>query len=639
MSTTNVTSLLLEREIGGRRASAVSERERGLQEWVTNEASRHCLSECCALNNTPRSTIAATVNRDGTLVASTHGDHTVKLVDFQTGEFVKELTGHRRTPWTVKFHPLHPNLLVSGSLDYKIKLWDTDLGVCLQSRDFGRQITSVSFHPSGKALAIAAGHKLHLWEFDEEEGRFDKSSCIFHSSRTIRTVHFSPAGPDMIMVSERVEPSSITQEVPRLAPRPAAEYVRMMHPPQVAWNDYPQDRWIRGAPGLATAPRGSGMGFSVYDNHAYVNSSDSPHLTGVAQGYFSVGGGSESRSSDAILRQMGQMGQFHPPVMAFPSYDILPAVRAGPSDDTLHQVPDPQRLPGQQQAVPSGSSSARIRSNNPRPLHIAHPQTLPVLSLMPPSNANVEITRTGRPSEIPRAPPMIWNQHPNAMLSMPPTSNGNDMPHVTKLVLYKFDIDRPHLPLAQELMKIDSAVICSEMGAHISPCGRMMVVCEAFPSLDRRVPGLPAFLYELRVISLEKQNFGQVLRSRAISAGHCLTSVQFSPGSDMILLSYGRKHASLLRCLELNGATVAQIHTLLELYSAKTLALVRVMHSAEDEANTASFHPFAGEGIIYGTKNGKLRILRHKRTHSNGDGGEIKDYENELLEVLEDELE
>lgn len=79
------------------------------------------------------------------------GDHTVKLVNFQTGEFVKELTGHRRTPWTVrqsilemdylcfqvKFHPLYPHLLVSGSLDYEIKLWDTDLGICLQSKDFG----------------------------------------------------------------------------------------------------------------------------------------------------------------------------------------------------------------------------------------------------------------------------------------------------------------------------------------------------------------------------------------------------------------------------------------------------------------------------------------------------------------------
>ena len=73
----NVASLLLQRELGGAfpssgaKSCSVREREKGLQEWVTSEASRHCLSECCTLNNTPRSTIAATMNRDGTLIAST----------------------------------------------------------------------------------------------------------------------------------------------------------------------------------------------------------------------------------------------------------------------------------------------------------------------------------------------------------------------------------------------------------------------------------------------------------------------------------------------------------------------------------------------------------------------------------------
>ena len=37
----------------------------------------------------------------------------------------------------MKFHPVHEHLLVSGSLDYNLKLWDTDLGICLQTKDFG----------------------------------------------------------------------------------------------------------------------------------------------------------------------------------------------------------------------------------------------------------------------------------------------------------------------------------------------------------------------------------------------------------------------------------------------------------------------------------------------------------------------
>ena len=76
-TTSNVASLLLERETGnafprsGAKSWTMREREKGLQEWVTNEASRHWHSESCTLNNTPRSTIAATINRDGSLIAST----------------------------------------------------------------------------------------------------------------------------------------------------------------------------------------------------------------------------------------------------------------------------------------------------------------------------------------------------------------------------------------------------------------------------------------------------------------------------------------------------------------------------------------------------------------------------------------
>jgi len=32
------------------------------------------------------------------------------------------------------------------------------------------------------------------------------------------------------------------------------------------------------------------------------------------------------------------------------------------------------------------------------------------------------------------------------------------------------------------------------------------------------------------------------------------------------------------------------------------MELVRVLPSAEDEVNVACFHPFAGGGLVYGTK-------------------------------------
>lgn len=41
------------------------------------------------------------------------------------------------------------------------------------------------------------------------------------------------------------------------------------------------------------------------------------------------------------------------------------------------------------------------------------------------------------------------------------------------------------------------------------------------------------------------------------------------------------------------------------------MRLARVIPSAEDEVNAACFHPIPGQGIAYGTKEGRLRVLLH----------------------------
>jgi len=50
---------------------------------------------------------------------------------------VKVLSGHRRTPWVVRFHPRKPTLLSSGSLDHEVRLWDAETGQCIARHMFG----------------------------------------------------------------------------------------------------------------------------------------------------------------------------------------------------------------------------------------------------------------------------------------------------------------------------------------------------------------------------------------------------------------------------------------------------------------------------------------------------------------------
>ncbi|KAH7299198.1 hypothetical protein KP509_25G076900 [Ceratopteris richardii] len=214
-----------------------------------------------------------------------------------------------------------------------------------------------------------------------------------------------------------------------------------------------------------------------------------------------------------------------------------------------------------------------------------------------------------------------------------------ELPCTVKLRIWPHDIKNPSAVLDPEkcLLTIPHAVLCSEMGAHFSPCGRFLAACVAciLPPADsdalvflrnqsneaslsssptRHPMSAQHVIYELRIYSLEKATFGQVLASRAIRAAHCLTSIQFSPASDHILLAYGRRHSSLLRSLIVNGTTTIPIFTILEIYRVSDMELVKVLPSAEDEVNVACFHPVVGGGLAYGTKEGRLRIFKPDRS-------------------------
>ena len=53
-------------------------------------------------------------------------------------------------------------------------------------------------------------------------------------------------------------------------------------------------------------------------------------------------------------------------------------------------------------------------------------------------------------------------------------------------------------------------------------------------------PDAAGITYEVRVYSLEAATLGQVPHAKQLKAAHCLTSVQFSPTSEHLLLAYGR---------------------------------------------------------------------------------------------------
>lgn len=100
-------------------------------------------------------------------MASTHGDHTVKITDVNSGFVLQTLEGHPRTPWTVKYHPIDDHIVASGCLGHQVRVWHWPSGQCLQMIRLEFAIISLSFHPTGSVLAIANGTRLHFWALKE----------------------------------------------------------------------------------------------------------------------------------------------------------------------------------------------------------------------------------------------------------------------------------------------------------------------------------------------------------------------------------------------------------------------------------------------------------------------------------------
>ena len=61
-----------------------------------------------------------------------------------------------------------------------------------------------------------------------------------------------------------------------------------------------------------------------------------------------------------------------------------------------------------------------------------------------------------------------------------------DTPCTVKLRVWPYDASDPHRPLTGARLTVPHAVLCSEMGAHFSPCGRLLAACAACVPRTRR---------------------------------------------------------------------------------------------------------------------------------------------------------
>ena len=658
------------------RAPTLGWPEKELGSWAEADALSNCTATYSDLRPAPRSTIAAAFSPDGKLLASTHGDHTVKLIDCRTGRCVRTLTGHRRTPWVVRYHPTDPNVLASGSLDHQVRVWNATTAECVVCFDFAKPIASLAFHAEGDVLAVASGHKLYTYNYtksphwrraaaaaaarenpDEADapapappaadvpfvGTFpsrgrgstaaaaaadDPSAdpgsvpCIsLRTRRSLRAVHFHPHGAPLILTAEVNETSE--QDVPPLramtAPRPAGEW---------------EKAYAAAASAAAAAVRGDAAPeLSLDAASPRVPDRAPPRATYIAPRSHDARVRSEERFAENALGRLRvrSPGASSPEASCSVDDDddaseeeqrrAAETAAAMAVGDVMRQRLGHRTGARRRGGVTAEDAEAAYRgAMNMGGLRVVGPDGHPARDAASVDAAVRAVARDGASSAV-----------------------HADTPCTVKLRVWPYDASDPHRPLTGARLTVPHAVLCSEMGAHFSPCGRLLATCAACVPRDAPAPTpgepIPNLTYELRIYSLEERNFGEVLAARAVRAAHCLTSIQFSPTSEHVLLAYGRRHSSLLLLVADGGACVT-VHTILEVYRCSDMRLVRALPSAEDEVNVACFHPSPGGGVAYGTKEGRLRILRRDAPGRKAKGATRpmavgRCLEDELLEVLD----
>jgi WD40 repeat protein len=96
---------------------------------------------------------------DGKLVVSGSGDKTVQLWDAVAGAALQTLKGHSSRISSVAFS-LDGKLIVSGSDDETVRLWDAVTGAAIETLNgYSGRVSSVAFSPDGKLVVFGSGDK------------------------------------------------------------------------------------------------------------------------------------------------------------------------------------------------------------------------------------------------------------------------------------------------------------------------------------------------------------------------------------------------------------------------------------------------------------------------------------------------
>jgi activator-of-BECN1-regulated-autophagy protein 1 len=546
------------------------------------------------------STISISFSPDGRTVASTHGDHTVKISCCHSGALIRSLEGHPRTPWTVKYHPTKSNIVASGCLGHQVRIWDWNhlintngknqntqeddesdtkynyherKGVCLKMISLRNSIISLSFHPTGNILAIACGHTLHLWVYDNEtkpktsnrviasdDSRSGAASTeaesntaqngaqtVLHQIRyanNLRCVHFPPGGDTIIIggVNPSTNESQNNETSYSLLLLDFDLDVALMSPTEFNYFQSidPEDRRPRPSVEVLKNYRTFLPRALLYNDGGFDISEDGKKLCGCADLWLPFGVNSaaeliEREENEKIALMERSFNNTSPKSSPPKKRERKKRKDMGVDDNHLND--------NENEAQPPNYSC-----NSP-PRH----ETLPLIGDC-------------------QTPPNPSRPDPTS----PPSPPGRKF-------VSKIDGGRGH---------------GRNTGSDSLP---PLKSTRRQPTGGRYVPHVVVVSLDDKINALGESTLGKVLEATPLqSRASSVTCVKFSPSAEYCLLGYGVRE---------QGQSLPY-HPVNSLYRVKGgMTQVASMLSKNDDVNIARFHPHSGVGFVYGTKQGRVRVL------------------------------
>ena len=152
---------------------------------------------------------------DGTLLVSGSDDYTVKLWDMQTGGVIKAFSGHSGYILSVSIS-VDCTTIASGSYDHTISLWDIQTGECHHTIKQQEAVFYVMLFPTNpQHLIFVSGGKVRQWNTIDHQINFTSNGSHVALSSDVLGFCLYPIDPGRFSNQYRTGADRCTPTLPR----------------------------------------------------------------------------------------------------------------------------------------------------------------------------------------------------------------------------------------------------------------------------------------------------------------------------------------------------------------------------------------------------------------------------------------